>query len=87
MVVKFCYNFELTMFLFSIFGKQRPVCYSCLNNSFQYLNNSFQYLNNITSIFTYFFTHTYFQKIQTILLEILTKQTQTYCVSVLLSDV
>ena len=33
------------------------------------LNNSFQCLNNITRIFIYFFTHTYFQKIQTTLLE------------------
>ena len=33
------------------------------------LNNSFQYLNNITYIFTHFFTHTYFQKIQTMLLK------------------
>ena len=33
------------------------------------LNNSFQYLNNITCIFTHFFTHTYFQKLQTTLLE------------------
>ena len=40
-----------------------PVCYRCLNNSFQFLNN-------ITRIFTHFFTHTYFQKIQTTLLEI-----------------
>ena len=34
------------------------------------LNNSFQCLNNITRIFIYFFTHMYFQKIQTTLLEI-----------------
>ena len=53
----------LCCFLFSIFGKQRPDCYSCLNNSFQYLNN-------ITRIFIHFFTHMYFQKIQTTLLEI-----------------
>ena len=33
------------------------------------LNNSFQYLNNITLIFRLFFTHTYFQNIQTTLLE------------------
>ena len=33
------------------------------------LNNSFQYLNNITRIFTHFFTHMYFQKIQITLLE------------------
>ena len=39
------------------------LCYRCLNNSFQRLNN-------ITRIFTHFFTHTYFQKIQTMLLEI-----------------
>ena len=34
-----------------------------------HLNNSFQFLNNITRISTHFFTHTYFQKIQTTLLE------------------
>jgi len=39
------------------------VCYRCLNNSFQCLNN-------IICIFTHFFTYTYFQKIQTMLLEI-----------------
>ena len=33
------------------------------------LNNSFQCLNNITRIFTHFFIHMYFQKIQIILLE------------------
>ena len=33
------------------------------------LNNSFQYLDNITRIFTLFFTYTYFQKIQIMLLE------------------
>ena len=33
------------------------------------LNNIFQFLNNITHIFTHFFIHTYFQKIQTTLLE------------------
>ena len=38
------------------------VCYRCLNNSFQYLNN-------ITCIFTHFFIHMYFQKIQTTLLK------------------
>ena len=32
------------------------------------LNYSFQCLNNIIHIFTHFFTHTYFQKIQTALL-------------------
>ena len=32
-------------------------------------NNSFQCLNSITRISTHFFTHTYFQKIQTTLLE------------------
>ena len=34
-----------------------------------HLNNSFQFLNNITRIFTHFFTHKYFQKIQIKLLE------------------
>ena len=34
-----------------------------------YLNIYFQFLNNITYISTYFFTHTYFQKIQIALLE------------------
>ena len=33
------------------------------------LSNTFQFLNNITRIFTHFFTHTYFQKIQITLLE------------------
>ena len=33
------------------------------------LNNIFQFLNNITRISTHFFTHTYFQEIQTTLLE------------------
>ena len=33
------------------------------------LNTCFQFLNNITRISTHFFTHTYFQKIQIILLE------------------
>ena len=28
-----------------------------------WLNTRFQFLNNITRIFIYFFTHTYFQKI------------------------
>ena len=34
-----------------------------------FLNTCFQFLNNIVRIFTYFFIHTYFQKIQTTLLE------------------
>ena len=34
-----------------------------------YFEQQFQCLNNITRIFTHFFTHTYFQKIQTTLLE------------------
>ena len=33
------------------------------------LSNTFQFLNNIARIFMHFFTHTYFQKIQTTLLE------------------
>ena len=33
------------------------------------LSNNFQFLNNIICISTHFFTHTYFQKIQIILLE------------------
>ena len=33
------------------------------------LNNNFHRLNNITHIFTHFFIYTYFQKIQTTLLE------------------
>ena len=33
------------------------------------LSNNFQFLNNITRISTHFFTHTYFLKIQTTLLE------------------
>ena len=48
-----------------------PVCYCWYN--------SFQCLNNITSIFTHFFIHTYFQKIQTMLLEI------SYCNGLLYS--
>ena len=32
-------------------------------------NNMFQFLNNIIRIFIHFFTHTYFKKIQTTLLE------------------
>ena len=31
----------------------------------------FQFLNNITQFFTHFFTHTYFKKLQTILLKLL----------------
>ena len=36
---------------------------------YEILSNSFQFLNNITRIFTHFFTHMYFKKIQTTLLE------------------
>ena len=36
---------------------------------YEILSNSFQFLNNITRIFTHFFIHTYFKKIQTTLLE------------------
>ena len=32
------------------------------HNQYTFSNNNFQFLNNITCIFTYFFTHTYFQK-------------------------
>ena len=35
----------------------------------RYLNNDFQCLNNITRISTYFFTYTYFKKIQITLIE------------------
>ena len=41
---------------------QGTVWYICLNICFQFLNN-------ITRISIYFFTHTYFQKIQTTLLK------------------
>ena len=34
------------------------------------LSNNFLFLNNITHIFTHFFIHTYFQKIQTTLLKL-----------------
>ena len=34
------------------------------------LNTYFQFLNNITCIFTHYFTHTYFKKIQIILLKL-----------------
>ena len=37
-----------------------PVWYMCLNTRFQFLNN-------VIHIFKYFFTYTYFQKIQTTL--------------------
>ena len=40
----------------------RLVWYICLNTCFQFLNN-------ITCLSTHYFTHTYFQKIQTTLLE------------------
>ena len=36
---------------------------------YMHLNNNFQFLNNIKCISTHFFAHTYFQKIQTTLLE------------------
>ena len=49
-------------FLGGSFTHIEPIYYRCLNNSFQYLNN-------ITCIFTHFFTHIYFQKIQIMLLE------------------
>ena len=36
---------------------------------YMHLNTYFRFLNNIIHIFTHFFTHMYFQKIQTMLLE------------------
>ena len=56
MLIFKCFNFNI-LFIFT-----RPVCY-------HFLNNGFQCLNNITLIFIHFFTHIYFQKIQTTLLE------------------
>ena len=56
------YVLENYSFLELNIGKSGAVWYMCLNTCFQFLNN-------ITCIFTYFFTYTYFQKIQTKLLK------------------
>ena len=58
-----------------VFIQQYHVCWHCICTNlgdvcYYYLNNSFQYLNNITCISTHFFTHMYFHKTITTLLEI-----------------
>ena len=54
------------LFKENFYGKRKKklglIWYMCLNTCFQFLNN-------ITHVSTYFFTNTYFQKIQTTLLE------------------
>ena len=55
--------------LFYFWEKTRVAWLSSKPNTNVSLNTYFQFLNNIIHISTHFFTHTYFQKIQTTLLE------------------